>query len=192
MEVQVLLVGGLVCFAVGLNAFWFKGRFLFNKNSSVKFHMLNGTVHSGWTDPTPHVFLFLQAEFKGVVLGTTILLMERDISVRQTELTEPVKGDHLQSWSRLFRSDQTEMVCFIWCTSRNFQIFGLNGKPPRSSRQRLKYFHPPNIYLHNVQWIWPWLLRRWIALSTGLKIYPADNTIGFPNTYSLDSDLSGG
>ena len=25
-----------------------------------------------------------------------------------------------------------------------------------------------------------------------IKIYPADNAIGFPNTYPLDSDLSGG
>ena len=25
-----------------------------------------------------------------------------------------------------------------------------------------------------------------------LVIYPLDNTIGFPNTYPLDSDLSGG
>ena len=63
---------------------------------------------------------------------------------------------------------------------------------PRSSRQRLKYFHPPDIYVHNVQWIWSWLFKCWIALSTGLKIYPADNAIGFRNTYSLDSDLSGG
>ena len=25
-----------------------------------------------------------------------------------------------------------------------------------------------------------------------IKIYPADNPIGFPNTYPLDGDLSGG
>ena len=25
-----------------------------------------------------------------------------------------------------------------------------------------------------------------------IKIYPVDNAIGFPNTYPLDSDLSGG
>ena len=25
-----------------------------------------------------------------------------------------------------------------------------------------------------------------------IKIYPMDNAIGFPNTYPLDSDLSGG
>ena len=36
------------------------------------------------------------------------------------------------------------------------------------------------------------MFKRWIAPSTGLKLYPVDNAIGFPNTYSLDSDLSSG
>ena len=102
----------------------------FNKNSGLKFrkfHVPNGTVHSGCTAPT-------QAGYKRAVLGTTILSnkMERDISVRPTEITGPVKVDHLQSWSRTFRSDQIEMVrsiqLSIWCTSRNFRNFGLNGK----------------------------------------------------------------
>ena len=35
-----------------------------------------------------------------------------------------------QSWSRIFRSDQTEMVHSIWCTNRNFRNLGLNGKRP--------------------------------------------------------------
>ena len=39
--------------------------------------------------------------------------------------------------------------------------------------------------------IWPLVFKRWIALST-TKIYPVDNAIGFPNTYALHSDLSGG
>ena len=54
--------------------------------------------------------------------------MERDISVRPTEITGPVKVHHLQSWSRIFRSDQTEMVCSIWCTNQNFRNFELKGK----------------------------------------------------------------
>ena len=38
-------------------------------------------------------------------------LWERDcISVRPTEMTRPVTVDHLQSWSQIFRSDQTEIV----------------------------------------------------------------------------------
>ena len=44
----------------------------------------------------------------------------------------PVTVDHLQSWSRMFRSDQTEMVRSIWWTNRNFRNFGLNGSRPRS------------------------------------------------------------
>ena len=58
--------------------------------------------------------------------------MDRDILVHQTEITGPVKEDHLQSWSRIFRSDQTEMVHSInfdvQCTNQNFWNFGLNGK----------------------------------------------------------------
>ena len=50
-------------------------------------------------------------------------------------MTSPVIVDHLQSWSRIFRTDQTEMVRSIWRTNRNFRTFGLNGKRPcRASR----------------------------------------------------------
>ena len=42
--------------------------------------------------------------------GQQFCQMERNISVQPTEMTRPVKEDHLQSWSRKFRSDQTEMV----------------------------------------------------------------------------------
>ena len=56
--------------------------------------------------------------------------MESDISVRPTEMTRPVTVDHLQSWSWIVRSDQTEMVRSIWWTNGNFQTFGLNGKRP--------------------------------------------------------------
>ena len=58
--------------------------------------------------------------------------MERDISVRPTEMTRPVTVDHLQSWSRIFPSDQTEKVRSISWTNRNFRNFGLNGKRPKT------------------------------------------------------------
>ena len=51
------------------------GRFSFNKNSGLKFrkfHLPNGTVHSGCTDPT-QATARLVAEYKRAVLGTTIL-----------------------------------------------------------------------------------------------------------------------
>ena len=56
--------------------------------------------------------------------------MERDISVWPTEMTRPVTVDHLESWSRIFPSEETEMVRSIWWTNRNSRTFGLNGKRP--------------------------------------------------------------
>ena len=162
--------------------------------SEISHAQWNGSFRLNRPNPSHRAFAYCSCkqDIKERFWGQQFCQMERDISVRQTEMTRPVKEDHLQSWSRICRSDQTEMEHSIWCTNQNFQNFGLNGKHPRGSRQRLKYFHPPNIYLHNVQWIWHWLFKRWIALSTRLETYPADNAIGFPNTYSLDSDLTGG
>ena len=45
--------------------------------------------------------------------GQQFCQMERDISVRPTEMTRPVKVDHLQSWSHILRSEQTEMILSI-------------------------------------------------------------------------------
>ena len=50
--------------------------------------------------------------------------------MERAEMTRPVKVDHLQSWSRIFRSDQTEMVRSIWCTNWNLRNFWLNVKRP--------------------------------------------------------------
>ena len=66
--------------------------------------------------------------------------MERDISVRPTEITGPVKVDHLQSWSRIFRSDQTEMVRSIWFTNRNFLEFCVEWKVPHVMYDRGAWF----------------------------------------------------
>ena len=49
-------------------------------------------------------------------------------SVRPTEITGPVKVDHLQSCSRILGWEQTEMVRSNWCSSGNVRNFGLNGK----------------------------------------------------------------
>ena len=44
-----------------------------------------------------------------------------------------------------------------------------------------------------VQLYWPQLFKSWIAnYIHRINLYPVDNAIGFPNTYPLDSDLSGG
>ena len=63
--------------------------------------------------------------------------MERDISVWPTKMTRPVKVDYLQSWSQIFRSDQTEMDHSIWSNQPKLQNFGLNGnKAPLDSPLR--------------------------------------------------------
>ena len=51
-------------------------------------------------------------EIKERYLGQELCQMERDISVRLSEMTRPVKVEHHQSWSRIFRSDQTEICPF--------------------------------------------------------------------------------
>ena len=56
--------------------------------------------------------------------------MIRDISVRPTKITGPVKVDHLRRWSQICWSDQTKMVCSIFISNRNSGSFGLNGKRP--------------------------------------------------------------
>ena len=45
---------------------------------------------------------------KELYWGQQFCQMERDISVRPTEMTRPVKVDHLKRWSQIFRSDRTE------------------------------------------------------------------------------------
>ena len=53
---------------------------------------------------------------------------KRDISVRPTD--RPVKEDHLQSWSRLFQSDQTEMVLSHLMYQPKFAEFLVEWKAP--------------------------------------------------------------
>ena len=83
-------------------------------------------------DPCHHAFGYCSCkqDTKERYCGQQFCEIERDISVPPTEMTRLVKVDHLQSWSQIFRSDQTEMVRSIWCTNRNFRNFGLNGKRP--------------------------------------------------------------
>ena len=88
----------------------------------------NGTSWLQRPDPSNRAFGYCSCkqDTKQRYWGQQFWQMERDISVQLTEITGPVKEDHLQSWSRIFRSDQTDMVRCIW----NFRNFGLNGKRP--------------------------------------------------------------
>ena len=103
-----------------------KGCFPFNKNSGLKFrkfHVPTGTVS------------YLASGYCSCKQGTTILSNGKGPSrVRPTENTRPVKEDRLQSQYRIFRQDQTEIVCSILCTNRNFRNLGLNGKRPKMIR----------------------------------------------------------
>ena len=56
--------------------------------------------------------------------------MERDISVRPTEISRPVKVDHLQKWSQILWSDRTEMVRSIWFLTEISGILGWMESAP--------------------------------------------------------------
>ena len=85
------------------------------------------------TDPTQATACYCSCkqDTKEQYWGQQFCQMERDILVQPTKMT-PVKVDHLQSWSRIFRSDQTKKDHSIWSTNWNFRNFGLNGNkaPP--------------------------------------------------------------
>ena len=108
------------------------GRFPFKKNSGLKFrklHVPNGTVHSYCTD-TPNAshrafgYCSCKQDTKEQFWGQRFCQMERDISVRPTEMTRPVKDDYLQSWSWIYPSDQTEMVRSIDVSTEISGILG--------------------------------------------------------------------
>ena len=66
--------------------------------------------------------------------------------------------------SRIFRSDQTEMVRSIWWTNRNFQNFGLNGKRPWCTNLQL-------LESTLIQSQWKLLHMLWIWNHVDAKIY---------------------
>ena len=98
------------------------GRFPFNKNNSgLKFRKIplaqgNSTFRLHWPYPSHCAFGYcsFKQHTKERYLGQW--------KARQTEMTRLLKVDHFQSWSRIFRSDQTEMVRSTWCINRN--VFG--------------------------------------------------------------------
>ena len=104
-------------------------------NNSVSAQVPNGTVHSVCTDPTRAtarlVIVLVRTIQKSGTRENNFVKMERDNSVGPTEMTGPVKVDHLQRCPQIFQSDRTELVRFI--SNRNFRNFGLNGKRPSIS-----------------------------------------------------------
>ena len=73
----------------------------------------NGTFRLYKPDPSHHFsngYCTCKQDSKQWYWGQQFCQIERDILVRLTEMTRPVKEDDLQSWSRIFQSDQTQMV----------------------------------------------------------------------------------
>ena len=61
--------------------------------------------------------------------------MERQISVG---IFQPKYVDHLQRWSRIFRSEETETDLSIWISTEISEIFGImESTPSRSMPQKL-------------------------------------------------------
>ena len=90
----------------------------------------HGFTHSTWLSNGNYLF-FSKQDRKERYWGQQLWQMERHISVRPTDRND--QTGHCgppSNWSRIFRSDQTEMVRSISWTNRNFRNFGLNGERP--------------------------------------------------------------
>ena len=72
----------------------------------------NSTFQLQRPDPSHCAFGYCSCkqDTKEQYWGQQFCQMERDFSVQPTEMTRPVKEDHLQSWSQIFWLDQTKMV----------------------------------------------------------------------------------
>ena len=94
------------------------GRFPFNKNFGLKFrkfHVPNGTVHSGFTDPLQGTACLLIVPAASRIqtwsgTGDNNFVKWKGLSVGPTEMSGLVKVNHLQRLSQIFRSDCTEMA----------------------------------------------------------------------------------
>ena len=86
----------------------------------------NGTFRLHIPDPSHRAFGYCSCkqDMKERYWGQQFCQMERDISVRPTEVTRPVKVDHLERWSQM---DRIEMVRSIWFLT---EISGILGWAP--------------------------------------------------------------
>ena len=96
------------------------GCFPINKNlrfeiSEIPRSQWHGTFRLRRPDPSHIAFGYCSCkqDTKERYWGRQFCQMEREISVQPTEMTRLVKEDRLQSWFRIFRSDQTEIALSI-------------------------------------------------------------------------------
>ena len=98
----------------------FQQKFLF-EISEISRAQWNFSFRLHRPDPTCRVFGYFSCkqETKDRYWGQQFCQMERDISVRSTEMTRLVKVDHPQSLFRILRSDQTEVagISMAWMES---------------------------------------------------------------------------
>ena len=92
-----------------------------------KFHVPNKTLHSSYTDPTQAttrlvIVLVSRIQKSGTGENNFVKWKGTFRSNRPKEMTRPVKVDHLQRCSQIFRSDRTEMVRSIWFLTENSGI----------------------------------------------------------------------
>ena len=112
-------------------------RFPFNKNFGLKiqkFHVPNGTVHSGFTDPfqATGCLLIVPAASRIQKSGTgdNNFVKWKGLSVGPTEMSGLVKVNHLQRLSQIFRSDGTGMVRSIWFLTKSCGYLGWMESAP--------------------------------------------------------------
>ena len=97
----------------------FQQKFLF-EISEISRAQRNFSFRLHRPDPTCRVFGYCSCkqETKDRYWGQQFCQMEREISVRSTEMTRLVKVDHPQSWFRILRLDQTEVAGILaWMES---------------------------------------------------------------------------
>ena len=64
--------------------------------------------------------------------------MERQISVG---IFQPKYVDHLQRWSRIFRSEETETVLSIWIPTEISGIFGIMESTLKKRKEQTAFYN---------------------------------------------------
>ena len=109
----------------------------------------NGT--SGCTDPTQAtarlVIVLASRIQKRRYWGQQFCQMERNISDRTTEITRPVKEDHLQSWSRISgRTKPKWSVPFDVATGITGSLGWMESAPWLSKSKEVPRIYLPNLF----------------------------------------------
>ena len=110
--------------AFGLMGYWLRSHFQ-------KYVQWNGTFRLHRPDPIHRAFGYCSCkqDTKERYWGQQFCQMERDISVRPTEITGPVKVDHLQSWPEYSGRTKSKWLMY----QSKFPEFWVEWKAPVNS-----------------------------------------------------------